>query len=134
MTKKQPPKAVTAKLGDKTYTLHMGVACLIQLEVALGVPMSELNSVMAKPSLSHVRDLVAALLIEHHPQGAAIGAALKSVFGDDNRPVKVDWEQQQRLANRLIDAVGVEAAGQLIERAMQASPIIGSAGDEVKVA
>lgn len=135
-TKTNPAKRadVTVHHGGETYTLLMGTAAFLQLETALGKPLQELGETLTKPGLSTLRDLIAAALIEHHPQGEIKGAAKGQTLGvlagfheamglDAHviRPV-AHWPAQQALANRIMDEIGMEAAADLIAMAVEASP------------
>ena len=133
--------AVTVQHDGETFTLLMGTAAFLQLEIALGRSLAEMGDVMAKPSLSTLRDLIAAALIEHHPQGqnalidngpaAGVMRGLHTAFGVDPSQGRtiVHWPAQQDLANQLMDGVGMEAAADLIQRAVEASPHLQSAAE-----
>ncbi|GBH29678.1 hypothetical protein [Sphingobium xenophagum] len=125
---------VTVHHGGEIYTLLMGTAAFLQLETALGKPLQELGETLTKPGLSTLRDLIAAALIEHHPQGmtasdfgAPGSSALRGfleaqgVGGLVSRPV-AHWPAQQALANRIMDEIGMDAAADLIAMAVEASP------------
>lgn len=132
---------VTVQHDGQTYTLLMGTAAFLQLETALGKPLQELGEALTKPGLSTLRDLIAAALIEHHPQTAAINeaevpgsAALRGfltaqgVGGRVSRPV-ADWPAQQALANRIMDEIGMDRAADLIASAVEASPHLKGVGE-----
>ncbi|MFB0875338.1 MULTISPECIES: hypothetical protein [unclassified Sphingobium] len=135
MVTKKNPAPVTVKIGAETYTMHLGIAALIYLEKAIGVPVAELKDVLDKPKLEHVRELVAALLVEHHPQSriADITLGLSAALGRVAN-VTADPAEQARLANRLIDAIGLEATMDIVGKAMEASPHFFADGTEAAAA
>ena len=132
---------VTVQHDGETFTLLMGTAAFLQLEIALGRSLAEMGDVMAKPSLSTLRDLIAAALIEHHPQAenattgfdptADVMRGFHAALGVDPSQVRptAHWPAQQALANRIMDSVGMEAAADLIQRAVEASPHLQSAAE-----
>lgn len=129
-SKSTTPQGVTFDAAGSTYVAFMGTAALIQLERAFEVPLKEMKNRLQNPDLSTVRDLFAAVLIEHHPQhedGGSFNVALglRQALGGYAPTPPIVWTEQQGLANRLMDAIGLDAVSDLIGKALEASPHMG---------
>lgn len=125
-TKTKASAAVTCKVDGETLTLFMGTSALIHMEQSMGTALADIKDVLSKPSLSQIRDIVAALLVEHHPQAVdnqvdAMTNALMKLTGT-NGPKPIHWPSQQALAGRCIDAVGMHKVGDLMAAAFESSP------------
>ncbi|GLV21993.1 hypothetical protein TomMM35A_18460 [Sphingobium sp. TomMM35A] len=122
-------RAVTVAALGETYTLLMGTAALLHMEKALGVPLAEMKDKLATPGLETVRDMLAACLVEHHPQttsDTSVAAGLSKALGL-SPVVQVIWPLQQQLANRIMDAVGLGRTSDLIGDAFETSPYFSEA-------
>lgn len=139
--RKQKPATPTIKAGSDTYRLSMGTVALIALERVRDMGFMQLPELFEDTRLEALRDLLAAALIEHHPQKPAPGepgsgmssliAALTNTIGAKAIGHAYTWELQQRLADSILDRVGAFEVMRSVGTAFYSSPHL-SGGQDAK--
>lgn len=124
--------APTIKVGAVRFTLAMGTTALIALERVRDIGFMRLPEMFEDTRLESLRDLLAAALIEHHPQSPAdiVGSgmtslveALGSLIGTGVAAGPAyDWEAQQALADSVLDRTGAFAVMKALGKAFCSSP------------